>query len=456
MSNEQLTKKDVDDLLSINQLLYTITAPTNPVIERTQKKSFAEGGSGTSYTGNDHLIVNLQTGTEFIDPLQSFLVFDLGIESKENASGPEGWEFGFQGSAVNLIRDSQVSTRSGKEMDRLEQCNLLNYHKTKGSSRDFVDYNLSALMLAHSATTKPEGIDLLAKSRKLIRIADGDSSSSAVRIMIPLKYVSPIFDSPKLMPPHLARGLRVDCTMEDVRTALTTWTALDAGQQDGIDYVITKPYILTDSYRMADSVLNYLNDEYAGKKDGLVYEYFSYHTTKTTINSSDLNVEIRRSVSLAMDAFAVTRSQLHKTTLLADSFASLPMSSEDYSQWRIGSHYLPNDKIRGVIEHYAQMLYWKKMLRDDKITGTDAHNFTGYEPPAPTIPTPIAMNYGDGKFCTTLEQSNILDLSGIAINNSMTLALDAYLDAAGSRDVSVFLRHVRRAVCFLESIILTT
>jgi hypothetical protein len=448
MSVNQLTKQDVIRLLPINDLLYTRTAPTNPVVERTQKKSYAEGGSGTTYTALDHLIVNLQTGTEFIDPLQSFLVFDLEIESK-TATGA-AWDFGFQGSAMNLVRDTQISTRSGKEMDRLEQANLLAYHTVRGMPLHYVNNNLSGLMLAHDQAAKPGNLD--PQDRKVIVIPNGGTVSPKVRMMIPLKFISPIFDSEKLMPPHLARGLRIDCTMEAVKTALTAWSTLTAGEADGITYKVYKPYVLCDSYRMADTVLEFLNAEFASKDTGLVYEYFSYHTTKTTVQSSDLNVEIRRSVSMALDAYCVTRDPARKSTLLADSFASLPITDTDRSQWRIGSHYLPNVPSEGTVEHFAQMLYYLNMLRDEKQTGTTPDRFVGDN----SAPTTSLMNYGEGKFTTTLQRNNILDLSGIAINNSMTLAIDAFLSAGGTRDVSVFLRHLRRAVLFLESAVLET
>jgi hypothetical protein len=68
----QLSTNQVVQLLSVNQLLYTKTAPTNPVTERTQKKSYAENGASASLGANEHLIVNLQTGTEYIDPLSHF------------------------------------------------------------------------------------------------------------------------------------------------------------------------------------------------------------------------------------------------------------------------------------------------------------------------------------------------------------------------------------------------
>jgi len=436
MSANQLSNKDIIQLLPINDLLYTRTAPSNPVVERTQKKSYAEGGSGTTYTALDHMIFNLQTGTDFIDPLQSFAVFEVRVNC--DAVAVADLSLAFQGSAMNLVRDSQIETRSGKEMDRLEQANLLAYHQVMGDDPEFASHNLSGLMMAN---TKNVLADI--STRNKFTIAIGVQNSTWHKIMIPLKYVSPIFDSEKLMPPHLARGLKIDCTLEAFKTAFTEFTATNEADS----YTIRKPYILTDNYRMADSVLEFLNADFASKKSGLVYEYFSYHTTKTTTADTNLDVEVRRSVSMAVDLFACTRLAANKSLLTHDSFASYPISDSDRIQFRIGSHYLPNAPSEGIVELYAQYLYYANLLRDNKVSGLTYSEFLG----ALGISAGTSVNHGDGKFCTTLQRNAILDLSGIAINNSMTLAIEGTLGVAASRNVSLFLRHLRRAVLFLES-----
>ena len=215
-----LTKGDVVRLLGINQLLYTRTAPTNPVTERTQKKSYAENGSNASLGPSDHLIVNLQTGTEFIDTLQSFLVFDLEVEASTAALLSDNVLY-MPGSACNIIRDSQISTRSGKEMDRLEQANLLDYHTVWHDNKEHSQHNLSGLMLAE-VRQNPSAADLISGGGRngwRFRFDGTINTKVTKKVMIPLKYLSPIFDSQKLMPPQLARGLRIDLTLEALATA---------------------------------------------------------------------------------------------------------------------------------------------------------------------------------------------------------------------------------------------
>ena len=440
----QISSQDVVRLLSVNQLLYTRTAPTNPVTERTQKKSYAENGAAASLTQNEHLIVNLQTGTEFIDPLQSFVVFDINVTPSTTVAADR--HIYMPGSACNLIRDSQISTRSGKEMDRLEQVNILNYHKVFHESKEYSQQNLQGLMLAE-VRNNPTAAELDARGgRTVFKFTAAQAGGTVTkRVMIPLKYISPIFDSQKLMPSHLARGLRVDCTLETLLNAFVS--AESATPAESFSYTISSPYILTDSYRLSDSVLEYLNANFASKKTGLVYEYFSYHNTKTQTSDTSLNVEVRSSVSMAVDAFMVSRSST-TPSLEFDSLASLPIASGDRSQWRIGSHYLPNQPIVGETEHFAQMLYYQNKLRSEREDGCDFYQFVGVGAAASDVGS------GVGKYPVVLSRNNILDLSGIAINNSLTLAVEANLAAGGARSVSVFLRHLRRAILFLESAIL--
>ncbi len=433
-----LTKQDIVRILPVNDLLYIKTAPTSPVIERTQKVSYSEGGGGTRFSPGDHVIINLQSGVDFIDPLQSFLVFDIELE------GAVGAEAAFPGSILNIFEQSQISSRSGREMDRTEELNLLNYHMVRMVPDDRRTTILNGLMGAQTYDVLAEAP---AKQRNTLVVG------TTQRFMVPLKYLGGIFNSDKLMPPHLSRGLRIDLTLEEATRA---FVQVGAPLFDG--YTISNVQVLSDNYRMVDSVLEFLNAEFAAKKTGLVYEFFSWHTTRSTSTSSNVDIEVRRSVSMAVDVFATVCLGAKRTDIAADSFQSVAVDEKDNSQWRIGSHYLPNTPSVGVVEHFAQMVYWANRLRGDKGLGDKYDEFKGGGAADPGV----SWEYGTGKYCATLQRNNIFDLSGVAINNSQTLAINASLQNGGgagageSTDIYVFLRHLRRAINFLESSVLET
>jgi len=432
--SSKLSQEDIIRLLPINDLLYTRTAPASMVEERTQKKSYAEGGSGTTYKPGSHMIVNLQTGVEFIDPQQSFLVFDLKVEGSSDAF--------LSGSALNLVRDVQITSRSGIELDRLEGCNLFNYHRIKTKKSKYIEHNLNGLMIA------TEGSDFTEFKENARSVIPADTP---VRVMIPLRYLSPIFDSDVLMPPHIARGLRVDCTLEALDTVFSVDN--DGQTTDPADYVLSQPYILADSYKMGNDVMAFINANFASKDTGLVYEYSSIHTTNASSSSGTgaVNIEVRRAVSMALDAFMVSRVVGDIVDLKKDSFASIPYNANDRYQWRVGSHYLPNVPVEGPVEGYAQYLYWANKLRNEYEVSDDYTQFVGSSDASAG-----KINHSTTKYCVALQRNNILDQSGIIINNTQTLAVNATLATGSDRQNTVFLRHLRRAIAFLENVVLET
>jgi hypothetical protein len=203
---------------------------------------------------------------------------------------------------------------------------------------------------------------------------------------------------------------------------------------------------------MSDPILAYLNTTFASHKQGLVYEFPSYHTTRTTLTTSSVDIEVRKAVTHALDVCAIMCKTADRTLATVDSFNSIVLTDADSVQWRIGSHYLPSSPTDGVVENYAEMLYRSRMLRESTDGGLRLTDFKGTGASSPGVAWPIRY----GMFCMSLQRNAILDLSGLAINNSTTLSINGTVTNADSSNAFVFLRHVRRAVCFMESLTLET
>jgi len=444
----RLSARDIVRLIPVNQLLYTRKAPSNPIVERSQKYSYAQGGKSTVYTPGDQVIIDLQTGTEFIDPLQSFLMFDVQITGVDAVSGY------FAGSALDLFSASQIATRSGVEIDRTEELNLLNYHRVKSMDPEYIKSNLNGLFLASPPGVRGQALSTFvpggnqAAYDSLARPKVAATYADTGRICIPLKYLAGCFDSRKMMPPHMARGLRIELTCASMAEAFVQFT----GAAAGLTYSLTNVRVLSDAYRMSDDVLEYLNSAFASRETGLVYEYSSFHTTRQNLGAAaNADVEVRRSVSMALDAFAVVRDT-DDAKADRDSFASTPMPAGSTSQWRIGSHYLPSIPIAGPVEHYAQSVYLYNKLRREQTQGPTYLEFLGAQVPT----TATNMNYGMSIYPAVLSRNAVIELSGLAINNSMTLSAQITGLAGVDKNVVIFLRHLRRLVCFLESSVVET
>jgi len=456
-ADEDLGRPDITRLLTINDMIYTKGASVNPVVVRQQKENVADNGTGATFGPGQRIYLTLQTGVDFIDPLNSYLAFDIAFSGGADATKAMLMGTG----ALRLFSDSVVTARSSQELDRCERMHVLNYHLVRGESIELQQNNYNGMFAASgnfatintcSAVASPVGATI---ARPAAAPSDGtspDGSPQIGTVCIPLKFLSPIFNSTKLMPPHLSRGLRLE---------LACATAIDAivagADRTGTTYTISGVRCLLDSYTVADSVLSYLNAEWASTPSGLVYEWKSWVTSPLDNQTgTTCNLDLRRSLSMALDAFACCRETNAEAKLTNDSLASEILANTSTSQWRIGSTYLPSQNCVGQARHYALMLYWMSRLRYDVPTGTNFQWFVGGA-------TAGAGNdrypaFGLGKFCCVLNRSSILDQAGQALNNSSTLSFNAsgLTAPAVSQSITMFCRHLRRAICFVENVVLET
>ena len=429
----KISKQTVVRILSLNDMTNVKSSPMTPIISRTQTRSYNEGGSNATFNSGDHLVFNLQTGSDFIDVLQSFLVFD--VKTTANV----GWVY----SALALFSDCQIN-QGDSPVDRAKYLNQYNFHRMQLMSENQKLINYRALMLCNdnqsNADVEEEEKDEVGYGKRKIRT--GRIGAAAQRVMIPLKYLAGVFDSYKLMPPHLARGLRIDLTCENVARAMATI----AGVNHPENYEITKAYILADTYKMEDTVLEYINSEYASKNTGLIYEYFSYNSAKSSTVGTNINIEFNQTSSQTVDALVCTPLTAEATNPAANSFRSAVMLDAARSQFAIGSHYMPNHPTSSIVEHYAQYMYYGNRLRENKEMGTSFRTFIG-------TATAIAAGnwqYGTGVYAQTFQRSNIMEISGMALSKNSSLSFEA-TGVTPACDTYIFVRHLRRAVLFLQS-----
>ena len=101
-----------------NNLIYKQPMALSLAKTRTQVKQFFQR-SDYSSAPNKTAIIDLNTGSSYIDVYNSFLSFDVTAWS----TAQEEFSFG-DGSAMNVIDRITIRTRSGTEVERLEGANL--------------------------------------------------------------------------------------------------------------------------------------------------------------------------------------------------------------------------------------------------------------------------------------------------------------------------------------------
>jgi len=454
-ADNALDTRDVDRLLTINDMVYTRGASVSCVVVRQQKQNIVDSGQGTIFGPGQRIFMTLQTGTDFIDPLNSYLQFKLGV----TGGSADTTAALFGSGALRLFSDSVVTPRAGPELDRCERMNVLNYHLVRGESLELQEANYNGMFLASGNRTKVDELleTPVATQTSIGRAAavPGDGAAGEFNfqtVTIPLKWLSPIFNSAKLMPPHLARGLKLSLTCAPALEALVN----PEGIAGAPTYQISDVQCILDSHIIADSVLNYLNTAWASTPSGLVYEWKSFVVSPfdtLPAGTTTLNLILSRALSMALDAFVCVRESLVAGQDFSDDKLASTLFSENAStQWRIGSTYLPSQNTVSIGGHYANMLYWMGRMRADAPTGTNYLFFKGGDGDATTT------NYGLGKFCCVLNRSGILDQAGQALNNSSSLSCNVSgmtpITALYQGSAILFCRHLRRAICFIENVVL--
>lgn len=402
----------IESLLGWNDLTYNVPKTNSLVSVRNIKEYFAQQQAYSSGTGTD-IVFNLQSGSQYINCMNSALEFELTVTTSAAT-----WNFGI-GSAFNLFREVNVSTRSGTEVDRFQECNL---------------YRIHADNLLH----EPEWFD---QAGKLMGYKGNVTTLNRVtatpyKFIIPLYKLAPIFSTEKLMPSHLATGMRIEIQLDRAVNALVTSVA-DAG----VSFTIKDPKLLIDSHQLVDKASRSLQNTSA--KNGLEYSYPAVYTETDTTSSNKINMEINKSVGRALKVFAVSRETTAINVSNFDSFASEVFSKgEDgeikRAQYRLGSQYFPHREIVGYEEAYFHALY---------SVGKYGHG-------ASTTTLSDFEDGGLGSIHATLESHNLLKWSGSSINNSRSLTFTGEWNGiVADRQVDVFLTYLTVSRSYLNNTI---
>jgi len=426
---------DVFQQRSLNGVEYESLPSTSIAVSRTAERQFFQKNQ---YRPLEESLIDLNTGAKFINCRRSYLTFSVQL-SRTNDDGmglantPAGG-FG-KGSVANLIRRVVVTTRSGVELCRTEDYNILSAKTMRyGCSREYLEQFGELMGYSPSLASTTDEFTGTAPTQ-------GATSLSAKRqFIIPLDLLSPVFqgDGKSLLPPQAAAGLRIQITWESSARGLLQ----DASTTAPDTYLIDDISVMASTTMMVDAWQKALNEESAS--EGLTYTFPTWYNTVSTLPAATdrINIEQRKAVARALKAFAVY-------TVGADSIATDNMASEDYTwdrvEWRLGSLYPTQQPIVNSAEAYfVAQNAWDGGVLNCK-SGINAVSFRAFE----------------GKesiAAVTLERSDIringvLNISGLATNNSRVLSVDLKLatPAGAQGRVYTFMQHVSLAKFFMDN-----
>jgi hypothetical protein len=392
----------IDELLSVNDLTFLADNETNIVTERSQKKTYSQK---TSYEAGEVIVLQLNTGSDYISWLDSTLRIKLNITQTLNDANTT---FG-GGSVLNLFENIRLISRSGVVLTEINKLNL---------------WNFFSLKLNHTREWRKsqQGFELLGVGQRVF--PDNE-------YIIPLGDLAPFFQDDVLSPSSLCSGMRIELTCATINNAYEC--KIDAGNTAITASVISGIELNLDSYRLSAGAMSALNSMAASS--GLVLTFPDINNSKfnKAVGSTSFNAEVRQSVSMANQVYAVVRNSANVGNPAADSFTVLQPTATSSYQYRVASIYLPQVPVVGPKQYYAQLSY----VRGDTRSGREV-GFRG----------DVANN--NALACATIARYSTKG-SGMALNNSTNLTLQMTVSAVAS-DIDVFLMHTKRVVVFLESV----
>jgi len=441
--NVEIQGSPNEALLQVNQLSYQMLPQLGICSARTHTIGFAQQ---SLYTNGETMTWDSQTGSFYVDPVGSYLKFTV----THTITGGTGEEkklrcFG-SGSACNLFSRIVVRTRSGKEVTRVENLNLLAKYKqlyskpldwarTTGRAQGFSDPAIIGATFA-------DGVPAVGKM-----------------FIIPLCDIIPSFNvvGQAFLPPMLMEGLRIEITLADPNVAFCNADQL-TGDGTLTGFNIVRPEIHWDCYTLADQFARRISEIAATR--GLHLLHKEYFHSSVGLEGSDLNFDIKKAASKCLSAHIICRSNAVIASPREDSFAS---SLYDWNsiQSQIGSLYNPNQPITladvtidGNMEAYYFALYGTNTYTSRNNSCITPENFTGQviTPATATAKT----TYNNSMITFNLNKSNTSDIVGTVVNNSRALLINMRRlnGIAGSR-IDSYLCHVRALKVFTSNAVVS-
>lgn len=450
------------DLL-VNNLSYHQPEALSLAVSRTYSRQYFQRAN---YLPGETAVIDFNAGTDFVDPGNSYITFVVSLS--QTGGTDTGTNIGFSfgvGSAMNLIRQVTIRSRSGTELDRVELANLWSLYNTVYTESDAY-LSRQGLSEGFAASRVADFKNSLQMRTTAITTA-GSSGANGYRFVLPLKRLAPFFNPIKKgqkVPPQLMSGLHMEIIWEAPGQAIVLG-GTNVTNVTAYTYAISQLAIMCDSVCMTDDVQKTINDQSA--MDGLEYSYPRVFTSQTALGSgaTTLNAQVRKAVSQANIAWTIclnAASQNHSTAAASqglDPFAAMPWDITAF-QYRLGALYYPMQAIQDPnqygsgtgalsvvpsgIESYAQALEtMDKFKHPHTESSVSLSDFVGRQAGSNSPG-------GYGVMAVSLEKDTSLNFSGLPVNNSRVLEVLNTTFPAGSQNVDAGSPVTRLFVTFLE------
>jgi len=450
-------------LMDINKLAYRVPANLALAQEGSVfKKNNADISSYSSQSGTE-LIVTLQSSTDFVYGPNCYLRFDVKADNLATDGGNDA-SLGFLNSpATALFERFLLEDKSGAELERVEDLNK--------AVRSILPWKYPAEYRGTCAMAGQSPVPTVitgAQADYAVNTPGAVGTGANLRVCIPLWYFSGMFAEETLIPPSLISGARFRLTLASATDALSLIASATGGVPAGYDesklnYTISDPVIMLDTYSMATSVQRNIMEQ-MGSADGVPFTYCSLYNQKATpANSTNFVLQINKAVARAEKVYVSTQNIITPTNpptfSSVDSLGTQQFGVFQY-QARVGDWYAPQQTLqcgttdtlvgvqRNCSELYANGLQCTHGLSDPYHSSLSLDQFRAN--PRPTGVGAAGANGGDGLLVQTLNQSPHIGDAGIAINNSRTAEVRIRYaeNNNGAKSITSWLEYVKLACVY--------
>lgn len=391
-------------VLATNGLKYQMPKPLSTTLVRTWKRQYSQR---QTYSSEQTIVFDLNV-TGQVDPEVSYLTFEMNADND--------FDFGKNG-VLSIIRDIRIQSKNGVELDRIQSYNAW----------------------SHVYLTNVIDKYKLDKKGRLTGISNNFTNG---RYVIPLSWLSGLFRphvKGQKVPSHLLSGARIEIVLESVNRAL------HASDDSNVPtmYTVDKPTLVLMEHTVNDNTLKVLTEESAN--NGLEYVYDRIFTSVESTSSDMFNTQIKKAVSQATSIVTTEHPANFQNDIKEDSFGTiLHSTAQDFSyQYRLGSSYFPHQACTNLPEAFVM----------------SSATFDSYREKG-DVPECDWIDYLVDCFniSTPLKSEHSISSSGLAVNNSATIALEyktSSLSGDGQqleRVLYTFLTYTALARVFLNQV----
>ena len=423
-TNSQLNTGLTESLLQVNQLSYKLPPQISIASKCTHVINYSQQAS---YSGGETIIFDSQTGSQFVDPANSYL--RLVVKPVDSAHS-----FG-SGSVNNIFSRVVVRTQTGAELSRCEDYNLLNKFMER--------YNNSTAWF--DSVGVAQGFNKEAASAAVYSSAIPSTGRLyVVPVQCLMACMNPI--GAKLVPPNIMSGLRIELSLAGADDAFSSVT--QASPVTLASYVVERPEMHWKVFELADQFQRKIQEMAA---QGLNYLYKETFHTIVSTTTSDINFDIKKAASKALTCRIITRDPTLLATDGRDKFGAKVYNYETL-QANIGSDYWPNQKLQVTSTPTLNNIneaYYYTLYAADKLEGW-APPSVG---PVQFLGAANFTRYNSGMVCFNLNKSNVSELAGYTTSNSRALLVNLKQHSADAVRIDAYLTYLRLAKVLTSNVI---